>query len=77
MAEEEVVVAPTASDLKRKLNNLDSEFQPSPNSTAPEPDADGDVAEAGESDAKRPRLVEDNEKADGIGNLFFLSCLGF
>lgn len=76
MAEEEVVVAPAASDLKRKLNDFDAEAQepsqPTPNPAAVEGDADGDVAEADESEPKRPRLDEDNEKADRIGNLFYL-----
>ncbi|XP_044511057.1 far upstream element-binding protein 2 isoform X2 [Mangifera indica] len=73
MAEEEVVVAPAASDLKRKLNDFDAEAQepsqPTPNPAAVEGDADGDVAEADESEPKRPRLDEDNEKADRIASV--------
>ncbi|XP_031248745.1 far upstream element-binding protein 2-like isoform X2 [Pistacia vera] len=73
MAEEEVVVAPAVSDLKRKLDDLDPEAQdpaqPSPNSAAVEANADGDVAEADEAEAKRPRHDEDNEKADGIASI--------
>ncbi|KAJ0025812.1 hypothetical protein Pint_07569 [Pistacia integerrima] len=73
MAEEEVVVAPAVSDLKRKLDDMDPEAQdpaqPSPNSAAVEANADGDVAEADEAEAKRPRHDEDNEKADGIASV--------
>ncbi|KAL5776200.1 hypothetical protein ACOSP7_009126 [Xanthoceras sorbifolium] len=64
MAEEEVVVA---ADHKRKLEDLEPEAEPIPNSGA-ELDATGvedGVAEADGSEAKRARLDDENEEPDG------------
>ncbi|KAJ4713803.1 Far upstream element-binding protein like [Melia azedarach] len=82
MAEEEVLApavsaAAASADLKRKLDDLESEAVESAEDqliTSPNGEADvvkngDDVAEADDgSEAKRPRIDDGNEKPDGLAN---------
>ncbi|KAK8651601.1 hypothetical protein V6N13_141198 [Hibiscus sabdariffa] len=76
MAEEEAVAAvpiPVNSDHKRKLEDLEPQDLPvdMPRDPAADPDAEGnDVAPADSSDAKRPRLDEDNTEGLAAENGF-------
>lgn len=82
MAEEEQVVAPTAtatspvpSDHKRKLEDLEPE-PPHPTEPNPEDADNADAAVSDEAENKRPRLDE-NDMPDAIGNHHFILQLEY
>lgn len=69
------MVAPQEAvvDHKRKLEDIETEEAGQNGSTEPDSvNNDGNVAEADGSEAKRPRLDDENDEADASGNFLFL-----